>query len=57
MTALNKRKLKMPKIFVTLITGLLFIALTGCSDHSHDDGSHDDGSHSHDAQEHHETIE
>ncbi|QBZ84128.1 hypothetical protein GHNINEIG_02203 [Hydrogenovibrio crunogenus] len=47
----------MPKIFVTLITGLLFIALTGCSDHSHDDGSHDDGSHSHDAQEHHETIE
>lgn len=42
----------MPKIFVALITGLLFITLTGCSDHSHDDGSH-----SHDAQEHHETIE
>jgi hypothetical protein len=41
----------MTKLFVTFIASLMFIALTGCSDHSHDDGSH-----SHDAPEHHDTL-
>ncbi len=48
------KDITMKKILLTLVTGIMFISISACSDHH----SHDDDSHSHDeAPTHHESID